>query len=138
MIKAVAPARRVTLFIAGTVMALSSLSACTDPTPDASQQQLTASLTEPQRQLFEQGQLKAYSCASCHGRNGISNHPNYPSLAGRSEGELASALTAYRSGERKHALMTPQARGLNDADITALAYYFSLQQPPAATATQPD
>lgn len=135
MNKALAPARRVTLFTAVTFMALSSLSACTDPTPDASQQQLTANLTEPQRQLFEQGQLKAYSCASCHGRNGISSHPNYPSLAGLSERELASALAAYRSGERKHALMTPQARGLNDADISALAFYYSLQTAPAATAT---
>ncbi|WP_019676326.1 c-type cytochrome [Arsukibacterium perlucidum] len=135
MNQALAPTRRVTLFTAVTVMALSSLSACTDPTPDASQQQLTANLTEPQRQLFEQGQLKAYSCASCHGRNGVSSHPNYPSLAGRSEQELASALAAYRSGERKHALMTPQARGLNDADISALAFYYSLQTAPAAAAT---
>lgn len=136
MNKALAPARRVTLFTAVTVMVLSSLSACTDPPPpDTSQQQLTANLTEPQRQLFEQGRLKAYSCASCHGRNGVSSHPNYPSLAGRSEHELASALAAYRSGERKHALMTPQARGLNDADISALAFYYSLQTAPAATAT---
>ncbi|WP_213998403.1 cytochrome c [Arsukibacterium sp.] len=139
MNKALAPAKRVTLLTAVTVMALSSLSACTDPGPDASQQQLVASLPEPQRQLFTQGQQKAYSCTACHGRNGISSHPNYPNLAGRSEGELANALTAYRSGERKHALMTPQARGLNDADITALAYYFSLQTPAAsAAATQAD
>jgi len=135
MNKALAPAKPVTLFTVVTFLALSSLSACTDPTPDISQQQLIASLTKPQRQLFEQGQLKAYSCAACHGRNGISNHPNYPSLAGREDSELANALNAYRSGERKHALMTPQARGLNDADINALAYYFSLQTPAAAAAT---
>ncbi|MDX1539135.1 cytochrome c [Arsukibacterium sp.] len=138
MKKAFAPAKRLALRSAAAAIALSSLSACIEPTPDASQQQLVASLTEPQRQLFEQGQLKAYSCAACHGRNGISSHPNYPSLAGRSATELASALTAYRTGERKHALMTPQARGLADADINALAYYFSLQAPPASTTAQAD
>ncbi|MBV2129280.1 c-type cytochrome [Arsukibacterium indicum] len=135
MKKAFVPASRFTLFSA--VIAI-CLSACTDPGPDASQQQLIASLTEPERKLFEHGQLKAYSCAACHGRNGISSHPNYPSLAGRSANELSAALTAYRGGERKHALMTPQARGLNDADINALAYYFSLQLPAASAATQAD
>ncbi len=130
---ALAPASRLIVLTALTSAALLNLSACTDPTPSASQQQLTANLTEPQRQLFEQGQLKAYSCTACHGRSGLSSHPNYPSLAGRPDSELASALQAYRSGERKHALMTPQARGLADADIDALAFYYSLQTP-AATA----
>lgn len=118
-----------------TGVALINLSACSKA-PSEQQQQLVASLAEPERQLFEQGQLKAYSCTACHGRNGLSSHPNYPSLAGRSASELASALTAYRSGERKHALMSPQARGLSDTDINALAYYFSLQTP--ATAIQAD
>lgn len=136
MNKALSKALRVVLITAITSMALSSLSACTEPTPDVARQHLIASLSEPQRQLFEQGQLKASSCTSCHGRNGASSHPNYPSLAGRSDTELASALQAYRSGERKHALMTPQARGLNDPDINALAYYFSLQTPAAAAQTE--
>ncbi|MAD73502.1 MAG: cytochrome C [Rheinheimera sp.] len=133
MKKAFAPASRFTVFSAVIILSISSLTSCSDPSPDASQQQLIASLSEPQRLLFEQGQLKAYSCAACHGRNGISSHPNYPSLAGRSATELASALTAYRTGERKHALMTPQARGLSNTDIDALAYYFSLQQPMVAS-----
>lgn len=122
----------IALFTTVTGAALLNLSACTDPSPSPDQQQLISNLTEQQRQLFEQGQLKAYSCTSCHGRNGISSHPNYPSLAGNSDSELASALRAYRSGERKHALMTPQARGLSDADISALAFYYSLQTAPAA------
>tara|TARA_R110002126_G_scaffold54341_7_gene147158 strand:+ start:1144 stop:1554 length:411 start_codon:yes stop_codon:yes gene_type:complete len=136
MNKVLAVAKRPALYIVVTVMGLGSLSACTEPAPDVGQQQLVASLDEPERQLFEQGQLKAYSCTACHGRNGLSSHPNYPSLAGRSASELASALTAYRNGERKHALMSPQARGLSDTDINALAYYFSLQTP--ATAIQAD
>jgi cytochrome c553 len=115
--------------ITGAVLTL--LSACTEPTPNAMQQQLVADLNEPQQLLFEQGQLKAYSCAACHGRYGISSHPAYPSLAGRPVGELSAALNAYRSGERKNALMTPQARGLSNTDIDALVYYFSLQTPAA-------
>lgn len=133
MKKAFAAASRFTVISAVLALSISSLTACTDPGPDVRQQQLIASLTEPQRLLFEQGQLKAYSCAACHGRNGISSHPAYPSLAGRSASELSAALTAYRNGERKHALMTPQVRGLSNTDIDALTYYFSLQAPMVAS-----
>jgi cytochrome c553 len=116
-----APVIRIALFTA----ALINLSACSEA-PSPQQLQLIADLTEPQRQLFEQGKLSAHTCKACHGRAGISNSPMYPSIAGQAETALANALLAYRSGERKHALMTPQARGLNDAEINALAFYFSL------------
>jgi cytochrome c553 len=121
MINVLAPVIRIVLFTA----ALINLSACSEAT-SPQQLQLVADLTEPQRQLFEQGKLSAHTCKACHGRAGISNSPMYPSIAGQAETELANALLAYRSGERKHALMTPQARGLNDAEISALAFYFSL------------
>ena len=134
MKKAFAATKRTILLSAVSLLALTAVSACIEPTPDARQQQLIASLAEPQRQLFEQGQQKAYGCAACHGREGNSSHPDYPSLAGRPAAELSHALQAYKSGQRKHALMTPQARGLTDADITALAYYFSLQNPAGSAA----
>ena len=45
-------------------------------------------------------------------------------LGGQYGDYLAHALQAYRSGDRQHALMTPQAAALSDQDISDLAAYF--------------
>ena len=71
------------------------------------------------------GKSKAMMCAGCHGPAGISNNDMWPNLAGQKQGYLASSLKAYRSGERKNAMMAGMARGLSDADIANLAAYYS-------------
>ena len=71
------------------------------------------------------GKAKAMMCAGCHGPAGISNNDMWPNLAGQKQGYLANSLKAYRSGERKNAMMAGMARGLSDADIANLAAYFS-------------
>ncbi|MFW2422448.1 MAG: c-type cytochrome [Porticoccaceae bacterium] len=71
------------------------------------------------------GKAKAMMCAGCHGPAGISNNDMWPNLAGQKQGYLASSLKAYRSGERKNAMMAGMARGLSDTDIANLAAYFS-------------
>ncbi|MBB5319652.1 c-type cytochrome [Marinobacter oulmenensis] len=74
------------------------------------------------------GKSKSAVCASCHGQNGVSQVPIYPNLAGQKEQYLASALKAYKAGERnggQSALMKPQAANLSDQDIADLAAYFS-------------
>ncbi|MBD9437428.1 cytochrome c [Pseudoxanthomonas sp. PXM03] len=71
------------------------------------------------------GQATGQSCVDCHGAEG--NAPiddTYPKLGGQYADYLAHALQAYRSGDRQHALMTPQAAGLSDQDISDLAAYF--------------
>ena len=71
------------------------------------------------------GQATGQSCVDCHGAEG--NAPiddTYPKLGGQYGDYLAHALQAYRSGNRQHALMTPQAAGLSDQDISDLAAYF--------------
>ena len=65
------------------------------------------------------------SCVDCHGAEG--NAPidaSYPKLGGQYGDYLAHALQAYRSGDRQHALMSPQAASLSDQDISDLAAYF--------------
>ena len=65
------------------------------------------------------------SCVDCHGADG--NAPidaTYPKLGGQYGDYIAHALQAYRSGNRQHALMTPQAAQLSDQDISDLAAYF--------------
>lgn len=71
------------------------------------------------------GKQKAMACAVCHGPNGVSNAPDAPNLAGQPAIYLARQLTAYRSGERKHEVMSVMAKPLTDADIEHLAAWYA-------------
>src|ERR1700757_4045028 len=70
---------------------------------------------------------KVVICAACHGENGVSTQPMYPNLAGQQDSYIEHALHAYKSGERKNAIMGAQVTSLNDADIKQLAAWFSSQ-----------
>lgn len=67
----------------------------------------------------------ATTCVACHGQNGISMSPTWPTLAGQHEDYLLNALKQYRSGARKDAVMGPMAASLSDADVKLLARYYS-------------
>lgn len=71
------------------------------------------------------GKALADNCAGCHGDKGISSDPAWPNLAGQQRGYLVTALKAYRDGSRKNEMMAGFATGLTDADIAALAGYYS-------------
>jgi len=83
------------------------------------------------------GQQRATTCFACHGENGISLNPNYPSLAGQSAEYLVKQLNAFRSGTRNDPVMGAMAQSLSDADVdNVAAYYASLgssQQAPIAS-----
>ncbi len=64
-------------------------------------------------------------CSVCHGANGISTLPDAPNLAGQPEIYLVNQLRAYRSGERRHEVMSVVAKPLSDDDIASLAAWFS-------------
>jgi cytochrome c553 len=74
------------------------------------------------------GKEKSKSCAACHGVDGNSTAPDFPRLAGQHYDYLVKALSDYKAGERKNAIMAPQAANLSKRDIEDLAAYFS-QQP---------
>ena len=71
------------------------------------------------------GRKKAAACASCHGAEGVSANPVWPSLAGQQRGYLVSALQAYKAGARRDPLMTEQAKGLSEADMIELAAFYA-------------
>jgi cytochrome c553 len=71
------------------------------------------------------GRMKAAMCAACHGAQGIAVAPDAPNLAGQPEMYLAEQLRAYKSGKRRHDVMTLMAKPLSDADIDNLAAWFS-------------
>jgi len=75
------------------------------------------------------GEAKAQAqCAACHGKDGNTPiDPSYPKLAGQYPDFLIQALSDYKSGARKNAIMAAQAQALSKADIENLsAYYASL------------
>jgi len=75
----------------------------------------------------EAGQTKAVTCAACHGPDGNSQNPEWPTLAGQNQKYLIKSLQAYKNGSRSNVLMTGQAAALNDQDIEDLAAYFASQ-----------
>ena len=70
-------------------------------------------------------------CAACHGPDGSTAiDPSYPKLAGQYPDYLARALTDYKSGARKNAIMAGMAAALSKEDIANVAaYYASLPSP---------
>lgn len=74
------------------------------------------------------GREKSRTCAACHGPDGNSPSAEFPKLAGQHYDYLVKALTDYRSGARKNAIMAPQAANLSGRDIADLAAFFSQQQ----------
>lgn len=73
----------------------------------------------------EAGKKKAAMCFGCHGQNGVSNNPMYPSLAGQTAPYIENQLKAFQSGKRDNPTMKGMASGLEDKDIENLAAYFS-------------
>ena len=66
-------------------------------------------------------------CGACHGDDGNSTLPGIPSLAGQPALTITNQMIYFRERLRQAEEMTPQARGLSDAEIQALAAYYADQ-----------
>ena len=80
------------------------------------------------------------TCVACHGGNGTGAEqpisPTPPVLAGQHEDYLEQALTAYRNGRRKNAVMDSMAQMLkSEDDIKAAATFFADQPSTLHTAS---
>ncbi|MDH5536807.1 MAG: cytochrome c [Betaproteobacteria bacterium] len=73
------------------------------------------------------GKAKSKPCAACHGPDGNSPAPDFPKLAGQPYDYLVTALRHYKSGDRKNAIMAPQAANLSRRDMEDLAAFYSQQ-----------
>jgi len=77
------------------------------------------------------GNAKVWLCVGCH------SIPEYradyplvykvPMLGGQNAGYIASALAAYKKGERKHPTMRAIAGSLSDQDMADLGEYYAAQ-----------
>lgn len=91
---------------------------------------LTVSITaQPAEGDPKAGETKAVLCAACHGVEGVSVNPLWPSLAGQQQVYLAKQIRAFRDGEREAITMQPFVQNLTDQDIEDLAAYFASLSP---------
>ena len=83
---------------------------------------------------IEAGKQKAVTCAACHGADGNSVNPEWPSIAGQHSSYLVDTLNAFKSGKRNNVLMNAQAMILDDQAIKDVSAYFEAQTPTRRTA----
>jgi cytochrome c553 len=82
----------------------------------------------------ERGASKAVTCAACHGQDGNSLNPEWPSLAGQHENYLVDTLQAFKNGTRNNVLMVGQVIPLSDQDMEDIAAYYAGLTPTRRTA----
>jgi cytochrome c553 len=75
------------------------------------------------------GKAKSASCVACHGADGNSANPEWPSLAGQHPDYLVKQLRNFKDGERSNALMSPMAAPLSEQDMQDLAAFYASQTP---------
>jgi cytochrome c553 len=75
------------------------------------------------------GATKAAVCGACHGVNGNSQNPEWPSLAGQSPAYLAEQLHLFKEKVRVNPVMDPIVAPLTQEDIKDLSVYYAAQTP---------
>ena len=82
----------------------------------------------------EAGRRKAEPCFACHGADGNSANPAYPSLAAQAPLYIYYQLLQFREQRRVNEAMSPFAAKLTDADMKDIAAYFAAQKPAGSVA----
>jgi len=77
----------------------------------------------------EAGKAKSAVCAACHGADGNSSNPMWPSLAGQHASYVYKQLSDFKAGRRINASMLGMVAGLSDDDMKNLAAYYETQNP---------
>ena len=77
----------------------------------------------------EAGKTKSAVCAACHGVDGNSSNPAWPSLAGQHASYIYKQLMDFKQGRRINAQMTGMVAPLNEDDMKDLAAYYESLSP---------
>lgn len=72
----------------------------------------------------EAGATKAVVCHACHGANGNSANPEWPSLAGLGADYISEQLKNFKDGKRTNPVMMPNVATLSAVDMADLGAYF--------------
>ncbi|MES1982021.1 MAG: c-type cytochrome [Pseudomonadota bacterium] len=74
------------------------------------------------------GNDKTQLCQGCHGEHGISSEVMIPKLGGQYAAYIAKQIEDFKSGARKHQIMSAMAATIDDADVPDIAAYFASQE----------
>lgn len=80
-----------------------------------------------------EGKKKAAQCFACHGVDGVSMNPLYPTISIQKEEYLVKQLKAFKAGERKDPTMNPMAGAMSEQDIADVAAYYASVKAVAST-----
>ena len=109
--------------------ALAQEQPATAPAPQAAAAEQPAAEQTAAVGSVDAGRTKSVTCAACHGADGNSVSPVWPTLAGQHSNYIVRQLKAFKAGERNDVTMKPFALMLSDQDMLDLAAYFSAQTP---------
>lgn len=73
------------------------------------------------------GKNKAGACMACHGMDGNSSNPIYPSLAGQHANYIERQLQLFKNGGRNNAIMAGMVAALSEQDMADLAAFYASQ-----------
>ena len=76
----------------------------------------------------EAGKAKSATCIACHGADGNSSNPMWPSLAGQHASYIYKQLSDFKEGRRINASMSGMVAGLSDDDMKNIAAYYEAQR----------
>lgn len=74
-------------------------------------------------------------CIECHNSDGNSTNPEYPKLAGLGAAYITKQIKDFKKYKRVSEIMGPMSAKIDDAEIGALAAYFSKQKPTPGVVT---
>jgi len=77
----------------------------------------------------EAGATKTAVCAACHGVDGNSVNPEWPSLAGQNAAYIREQLTMFIARKRVNDLMYPMVSELSPQDVADIAAYYASLTP---------
>ena len=76
----------------------------------------------------DKGKALSATCVACHGTDGNSVNPIWPTIAGQHPQYIERQLKLYKNGGRENAVMMPMTMGLSEQDMADLAAYFGQQE----------
>ena len=77
-------------------------------------------------------------CSTCHGAQGQSSSPIFPSLAAQNPQYLVKQLKDFKAGKRVSDTMAPQVADLTDENIAGLAEFFAGKPAKVNRVSDPD